>query len=451
MKALTKTLYIFAALLPFQFALNIAPGFDLSVIRVVVLSLLGAIVLKSFLKKDFFIPLNLQSACLFLFLAINIFSMFLGKNTEFSLRKILFLGSILPLYFIVLDIYRDKQDKDFIAKVVKWMVWGGAISFLVGIVIFVSQFIWGIDSVLSFYQKIGPFFWGDTFSLSVFDNQSFLVNAGGKDFLRMFSFFPDPHNFALFAGIICFLSLSVFLHQIETQTGKRKTIFYGAISLLSAVSVFLSFSRGAYLALFGGVFLTAILWIGKRKIDDETVLVKAEKIRHARFIYMLFMVVLLAIFISGPIKDRFVDIFSSSDGSNIGRIQIMKDGLDVFKKHLLLGVGIGNAPLYYNEDADYRSPINSHSTYLEIAIENGLVGLSVWLTMIFGTIFSCARYFKKEKDGWNKYLSLGLVGGLIFFSVHSFFEVFLYSPINLSALMMLLALGSIISAKNNEN
>lgn len=451
MKVITKILYISAALLSFQFALNIAPGFDLSIIRVIILSLLGAIVLKSFLKKDFFIPLNFQSVCLFLFLTVNIFSMFLGKNMEFSLRKVLFLGSILPLYFIVLDIYRNKSDKGFTEKIIKWMVWGGAISLLAGMIVFICQFVWDIDSVLNFYKKIGSFFWGDTFSRSVFDNQSFLVNAGGKDFLRMFSFFPDPHNFALFAGIICFLSLSVFLYQIETQTGKRKTIFYGAISLLSAVSVFLSFSRGAYLALFGGVFLTAILWIGKRKIDDETVLVKAEKIRHARFIYMLFVVVLLVIFISGPVKDRFVDIFSSSDGSNIGRIQIMKDGLDIFKKHLFFGVGIGNAPLYYNEDADYRSPINSHSTYLEIAIENGLVGLSVWLTMIFGTIFSCARYFKKEKDGSNKYLSLGLVGGLMFFSVHSFFEVFLYSPINLSALMILLALGSIVSAKNNEN
>lgn len=444
MKASTKFLYIFAALLPFQFALNIAPGFDVSIIRVAVLFLFGAMILKSFFKKDFFISANLQSGCLILFLAINIFSMFLAKNTEFSLRKILFLGSVFPLYFVVVDIYRDKLDKDFILRLIKWVVWGGAVSFFMGMIIFLGQFIFGIDSVLGFYQKIGPFFWGNTFSLSIFNHQSFLVNVSGKNFLRMASFFPDPHNFALFAGMVCFLALAIFLYHLKEQGSASKAGFYGAIFLLGVMSVFLSFSRGAYLALFGGVFAVFIL----RPNDKFPKIIKNLKsVSLSKFLFLVIVIVVIGALIIGPVKNRFVDIFSFSDGSNVGRIQIMKDGFNIFKEHFLLGVGIGNAPLYYNEDVDYRSPVNSHNTYLEIAIESGLGGLAIWLVLLGGTILQLIKRFRGRLSTINefyKYLALGLLGSLVFFAVHSVFEVFLYSPINLSAIIILLAISSII-------
>ena len=448
MKPLIKFLYIFAALLPFQFALNIAPGFDVSIIRVAVLFLFGAMILKSFLKKDFFISANLQSGCLILFLAINIFSMFLVKNTEFSLRKILFLGSVFPLYFVVVDIYRDKLDKDFILKLIKWMVWGGAASFFVGMIIFLGQFIFGIDSVLGFYQKIGPFFWGNTFSLSIFNHQSFLVNVSGKNFLRLSSFFPDPHNFALFAGMVCFLALTIFLYYLKEQGSASKTGFYGAIFLLGVMSVFLSFSRGAYLALFGGVFAVFVLGFKNKKIKKVgSSMGPDKKSLRSALAYLFFLIVLLLVFILSPARNRFIDIFSFSDGSNVGRIQIMKDGFNIFKEHFLLGVGIGNAPLYYNEDIDYRSPSNSHNTYLEIAIESGIGGLVVWLALLGGTILQLFRRLRsrlEEANGLHKYLCLGLFGTLIFFAIHSVFEVFLYSPVNLSVIMILLAVSSII-------
>lgn len=433
MKTLFNILCLVAIFLPFQFALNIAPGIDLAVLRVVVLVLSFIVVSKSFIDKNFIFPVNWQSILLTAFFVLNIFSLFFADNLIFAARKILFLSSLIPLYFVVFYIVESNKEK--IERLGKCLIVGGVLSLVAGVIIFLNQYIFGIDKAFGFYEKIGPLFWGQSFSESVLGYQSFLVNVGGVDYLRMASFFPDPHNFALFAGVISFLSLGsliVFINQKQLN----RAIFYSGVLLLGSLGLFLSFSRAAYLALATALFVVlSILSIKSRNSSG-------------RIAVVLMGVVLFLPFLILPAKDRFLDIFSQEDGSNIGRIQILKDGLNVFKDNFLFGVGIGNAPLHYNEDIDYRNPANSHNTYLEIAIENGIFGLLVWCLLIFGTGAQLVRSLKKSG---NLY-ALGLLGALTFFAVHSLFEVFLYSPINLSLLMMLLAMSSveILNIKNQS-
>lgn len=482
---LFNILCFLAVLLPFQFALNIAPGFDLAISRVIILILLIFVVLKSLFKRDFFIPINLQSVFLLAFLAINAFSLFIAANFEFGMRKFLFLVSIIPLYFIVQNILKNKST-DQVVMFLKYLVAGGFASFLAGFAIFLSQFFVGIDGLFGFYQKIGPFFWGKSFSASVLSNQSFLVNAGGDDFFRMAALFPDPHNFALFAGTITFLSFSLALFylkenislnykmsdvrlfqatnravfnntarmgvkDITTQMAfcnlKNKNIFiYGFISMFGIISILLSFSRGSYLALAMAIlFIVLILLINN--YQPEMNLVEFKKIKNRlrnKFGIMAVSVILLlalVFLIFSPAKDRFSSIFSGDDGSIAGRVELLKRGLSISKENLLFGVGIGSAPVYYNEDIDYRNPTNSHNNYLEIIIENGILGLIVWIALIFGTIAQLLRF---KNNGNFRLISVGLAGALLFFAISSFFEVFLYSPINLAMLMILLGLSSVI-------
>lgn len=429
MKILFNILCVYVFLLPFQFALNVASGFDVAIIRIAVLILFGLIIIRSLYKKDFFIPLNLQSVCLSGFFLINIFSLFFAQNLEFGLRKILFLASIFPLYFIVYYLIRPSdchcEERSNLQTLAPFFIFGGFLSSSIALIIFLNQFIFGIDNILYFYSKVGPFFWGETFSRSVLNYQSFLVNIGGIDFIRAAGLFPDPHNFALFAGIILFLSLPFV-----------KSYFYGFTFLFSGVALLLSFSRGAYLALI----ITALIICSIRVY----LLIKSNRLNLNKILIptCASMAILIFIFLLSPVKDRFLDTFSLEDGSNVGRIQIMKDGFDIFKNNFFIGVGIGNAPIYFNEDADYRNPTNSHNTYMEIAIENGFSGLAIWLILIFGTILQLIKYLKFQEDDFYRHLAIGLIGALIFFSAHSFFEVFLYSPVNLFALMILLALSS---------
>lgn len=452
MKITTGFLYFFAIFLPFQFALNIASGFDLAISRVIILTLLIAVVLRSLFKRYFFVPINLQSFFLAAFLAINAFSLFMAVNIEFGMRKFLFLASIIPLYFIVQNVLKNKDTKqaEQMVKFSKYLIVGGFASFLVGFAIFLSQFFIGIDGLFGFYQKIGSFFWGESFSASVLSNQSFLVDAGGRDFFRMAALFPDPHNFALFAGIITFLSFSLALFYLK-DNNKKNIFIYGFISAFGIISILLSFSRGAYSALATAIFMVAILLINNYYLKTFLWSKKTKNRLRNKFGIVAIVAILFlvsAILILGPAKDRFESIFSKNDGSIAGRIEILKRGLDISKENILFGVGIGSAPVYYDEDIDYRNPTNSHNNYLEIIIENGIFGLIIWIVLIFGTIAQLLAHFKNNKgDDILKFLNIGLIGALLFFAISSFFEVFLYSPINLAILMILLGLSSIINER----
>lgn len=429
---LFSVLCFLAVFMPFQFALNIAPGFDVAILRVIIILLFVFIVVKSLTEQKLVIPTDQQSILLIAFFVVNIFSLFFANNLAFGIRKILFLASIFPLYFILsYQLNNDQTDKKLI-RFFKCLVWGGFLSFVFGFIVFLGQFVFGIDALISFYEKIGPLFWGQSLSDSVLSYQSFLVNIGGADYFRMASLFPDPHNFALFAGMISFLSLALYVDFFR-ENKKSKINFYGMISLMGFVAIFLSFSRAAYIALIASLLIFAAL--GFKNIFSQKI----------KTFLLLGIVFLAMISVFSPVTGRFLDIFSREDGSNIGRVQILKDGLNIFKDNILFGVGIGNAPLRYNEDIEYRNPTNSHNTYLEIAIENGILGLVLWIGLILGMIFRLVAMSLRQVGDRQEYpMVLGVVCALAFFAIHSLFEVFLYSPINLSVLMILMALGSIL-------
>ena len=207
-----NVLCFLAVFAPFQFALNIAPGFDVAVLRVVIILLFVFVVIKSLAEKKLVIPNDQQSILLIAFFVVNAFSLFFADNLVFGIRKILFLASIFPLYFILSDkLNNDLTDKKLI-KFTKHLVWGGFLSLVFGFFIFLGQFVFGVDALFGFYKKIGPLFWGQSLSDSVLNYQSFLVNIGGADYFRMASLFPDPHNFALFAGMISFLSFALCVY-----------------------------------------------------------------------------------------------------------------------------------------------------------------------------------------------------------------------------------------------
>lgn len=429
-------LSLLALFLPFQFALNLASGFDVSVLRVIILFFFAGVILKSLYEKNFFIPLNLQSVCLLGFFLINVFSLFFAKNLELGLRKILFLASIFPLYFVMVVFWstevqpRAPQRLNLVALVfVKYFILGGFLSSIVALIVFFSQFIVGIDGILDFYGKIGPFFWGKYFAESVFEYQSFLVNIGETDFFRASGLFPDPHNFALYAGMILFLALPLALARHKAKN------FYMAVFLIGAISLLLSFARGAYVAFIAaGLFLGFLLLLKSNKLTNN----------KSAILPAIFTAIIILFLIVSPVRNRFLDIFSAEEGSNAGRIEAMTRGIDIFKDNFLFGVGAGNVSIYYNEDVEGRNLINSHSTYLEIAIESGILGLAAYVALIFGTILQLIKQFYRQKDEFLQYLTLGIASALMFFSVYGVFE-FLYSPINLAALMILLALSSVIA------
>jgi O-antigen ligase len=409
-----KIFYFLCLLLPFQIALNPTETVDLASVRVVIIVLFFLWLSRGLKNRKIFVRNNLLSALIVSFIFFNILSIVEAKNTEWSLRKIIFLLSIFPIFFIAQDLIRD-QKKIIIA--IKLLVFGAVTASIFGIFQFFLQFFIGLERVYIIWaENIAPVFLGKNVTFSVLNNPSWLVNISGKTYLRATAFFPDPHMFSFFLGLLIPFSLGLFFYS--------KKIQYLAGFFLMIIADFLTFSRGGYLGLFAAaLFLLITFW---SKIEQKIKL-------SVFFVGLLFFV---AILIPGPISERFFSSFDLKEGSNLGRLTMWEKSFEVAIENPLLGVGIGNYPLEIRAAADYREPITAHNTYLDIASETGIINAVVWIG-ILGLAFW--GFLKKTKN--NSLYLFGAVS-IIIFSVHSLVESAIYSPIILTLLLIIISFSN---------
>jgi O-antigen ligase len=412
-------LFIFlCVLLPFQIALNPTEGIDLASIRIFILLLFFLCLAEGLKDRKIKIPHNIQTGLVFSFLALSGLSFFAAKNSDWSLRKLMFLFSIFPIYFIATYLIENKEKT---IAVIKGLVLGGTLVALLGIIQFFSQFSFGLERVYNFWAKylVVPFL-GKTFSQAVLQNPSWLVNISGKTYLRATATFPDPHMFSFFLGVVMSLALALFLAE------RKKGLLGISLSLLLVCDL-LTFSRGGYLGIIGGLIFLVIFFWGK--ISLKTKLIFAVSCILVGFLLI----------IPNPISERYVSIFNLQEGSNKGRIEIWQKTLEIIEARPWLGVGIGNYPLEIKPTATYREPYYAHNTYLDVAAETGIINALVWVGLLG---FSWWAFVKKAK---KEILFLGPALGIVLFAVHSLVETAIYSPTVLALFLIMLSFNNIKS------
>lgn len=401
-------LLILAFYLPFQLAINPSEGIDLASARVLILALFLIWLARGFARKKLWVAYNAQTMWLVSFVFMCVFSGLMAENKEWFSRKLLFLLSVIPIYFVVCDVINNKEKA---IKLIKVVVSSGALVALVGIIQFVLQFVSGLERTYSLWAAIIKPFLGASFSEAVLRNPSWLVNISGNTYLRATSFFPDPHMFSFYLGML--IPLSGGLYFIKKQAWAGAAFF-----VLLAADV-LTFSRGGYLGLAGGMTMALFMF--------------RDRIRRSYFglIAALFGVIILAALIPNPVFQRFNAIFDREEGSNKGRIEMWTKASGVLRENLILGVGLGNYPLAVKATASYREPIYAHNTYLDIAVETGMLSLASWA---FFLLFIFVSFYNKSKQ--HPVFGAGAIS-IIIFSVHSLVETGIYSPVVLGILMIL--------------
>ena len=463
-----KSFYFLIFYIPFQIALNPLEGIDLASIRILIILLFFAWLLFSLSRKKLFIPSAIQTWLILIFLFIVFLSFCYAPEQERALRKTLFLFNIIPLYFISASIIKNKIQ---INKIISISIVAALLAGIIGLIQFGSQFIIGQEKIANFWREIiSPIFYGESFGAQIISLPSWFVNISGETYLRSFGFFPDPHMFSFYLGLIIPMVL-VFLifgreekkegevtpprfqkkHNLEgdirecrlrekltkanifqwTKNNRRRhdvvspSIIFIILTILIS-SVLLSFSRGGYLGMFAGLFSVIILsW--KFLIP---------KIKVVIFLIILAGIISLLI-PQNPIANRINSIINLEEGSNAGRLIIWQQAADVFREHPISGVGIGNYSFYLFPEEKYRTPIYAHNTYLDIASEMGIFALIAWIGIFLSCFWQLFKIIKKTADKNLRIISIGLFGGLVWFSVHCFFETPIYSPQVLAMLMII--------------
>lgn len=185
----------------------------------------------------------------------------------------------------------------------------------------------------------------------------------------------DPNIFVLFMTLYFFY----YLYNISTTRNK-----FGF--LLTAMCIILTFSRGAYIA----IFITALLMF---ILGDK----RKWKFKYLMSIFTIFIgigyvITLLGVNYVDFIGDRFSNI--TNDGGS-GRITLWKNAIETFKNNPILGIGL-NGTLDYNT-INYGYSVYIHNTMLEVLSEAGLMGFSVFILLWISILFFCIRLFKYNK------------------------------------------------------
>lgn len=228
--------------------------------------------------------------------------------------------------------------------------------------------------------------------------------------------FPNPNLLGIY--------MSAFIPLIAGLTilyfkGKSK-LFMSFLTILALTGIFLTFSRGAGLAVYLAILFLSIA--GKRKL-----LISA----------------LIAVFLIFPFvmpKDikkwaKEVNYNPIVFMLNQDRISIYNNTINMIKHHPFVGIGVNtfskNYGKYKTESAEKYAPtpdsIYSHNIYLQMAGEVGLLGLAVFIWFLFLIFKNAFNSFSNLKDEYLRAVSLSLTACLLAFLVNGLTETSLYN------------------------
>jgi len=249
------------------------------------------------------------------------------------------------------------------------------------------------------------------------------------DFKAAFSAFAVdvwPSTTNLFLVCIWYLCiLDLFSSGFPERTvGTWLKTFVSTIVLAILV---LSFSRSIYLAVFLvsiAALFNASSFLLRQKIQSQRA--------HLYFINIQFSVAILAgafliaAMVLGSPK-AMVNTFRitqsiSQRRSEDGRILLYKESLVSLEHHLIVGSGIGSYPLIINRTQNPISlrPLVAHafSSYLEVLIEQGLLGFIPLAIALLGSLIVAVKKIKcSDRSISSRYLVLSMgIGSIILYN-----------------------------------
>jgi len=181
------------------------------------------------------------------------------------------------------------------------------------------------------------------------------------------------------AGLMLAMGLPLCLVIWDNSRTRWRWAFLALVPII-AHAVMMTYSRGAMLSLI---------------VVGPLMIIRAR--RRAQMISFALLFVVLAIpTMAGPeIRGRFFSINEyKEDDSAQTRVGSWAAAWDIARDYPIFGVGVRNANLYskqYGADIEGRT---IHSQYLQIAADNGFVGLGLYLA-ILGSVFADIRRVRR--------------------------------------------------------
>lgn len=300
-------------------------------------------------------------------------------------------------YFVVIQLLKDKEDARRVCLIFV------LVTSLMGIH-GVFQYIIGVEM---------PQHWIDSKEVGVRT--------------RVFSILTSPN----ILGSLMTLGLPLCLAFVSISKKVKTKVLFCFFALMMIGTLLFTFSRGA--------------WIGFGAAIAIYVFLKDKRL----FIPVIILGV-LAIFIVPGMFDRIAYMLSPEyieSSLRGGRLVRWITGLKILATDPLLGIGLGHfgGAVAINNDMFYLVGLDSTKTfymdnyYLKTAVETGLIGLTMFVVLMYQIFINGIRTVRITKDKDMKEIEIAIIAGLFGVIVHNCVENVFEVPMMTSCFWLLVA------------
>ncbi|MBA7495626.1 hypothetical protein ES702_06215 [subsurface metagenome] len=362
-------------------------------------------------EKFVLIKNELNLPILFFFLIMSI-SLIISEHLIVSLKDYIIFISYFIIYFIIMNIIKKQEEFDSFIKL-----------------FFITSFLVSIYTLFHYYglipylKELGPV-------ISTIGQKNWTSNYLALIFPLIFSYFLLEKN-------------------------KNTKIFYYIILSIVYATLMICQSRGIWISI-GLTFVIGIFIIFKFKLFE--IFKKNQKLLIS--LCFIFLIITTIYSTDNPLNrsvitvpERAISTLDEKDPSINTRFLMWNTTLNMIKDKPIFGSGIGTFKINYldyqaeflNDNTGYikywthaREP---HNEYLQIWAELGIIGLGIFLSIIFIFCKLTINYLKKESSDKKKIIVFGLFMGITSFLIHSLFSFPLHIPALSSAFFIILSLS----------
>jgi O-antigen ligase len=215
---------------------------------------------------------------------------------------------------------------------------------------------------------------------------AFYINFQNNALFPTSAFFDDRNGFSRYMSIINVFFLIEFLQQKKTKL----KFFHGLLLVVIFLGVLIQYSRSGYISYF--ISSTIVLFMCGSK-----------SVKRIAYIVLSLMLVL---FFHFTINRFHAEKMTVANYSDLGRIYLLKAGINMIKAHPIKGVGFRMSALLLPEYATKVIPGIKGLT----SIHNWFV--TVWAEMgIMGFVAFCALNYKLMHASMKNFLKSGVLEG----------------------------------------
>jgi len=388
----------------------------------------------------------------------------------FALPRVFFLYIMCAILAVIL-VYKTAKDRKIEIKYTKLhLIFGVFLFFILFSMLFANDkyvsvwgYVWDYEGIISwicyaflFYtgylyfrsaenlKKIfrplsyAAFFVGLYSFLQYFGNLELMQWMQKTEIKRASSFLGHPS----YLGIYCILLLPlIFVLITEEKKSKYWKAFFTASLILLLASLYLSFSRGAWIAFVGVILMFAIL---RRK---EIIFKIRNIVNRKTAVALFFLVAIFVLYAADKIgflslfAQRVISIFDKNSSSFIVRGYLYKQSFSLLRDNWMFGIGADNfayaIPRYFLPSWNiFKTTVadKAHNQILDYWISFGIGGvlsysvfLFYWLKKAIGSL--------KNTLGTEKYFLQAILFSVIGYIIAVQFH---YSTIDLAPIFFFL-------------